>query len=105
MPSRPTEASDCSTSARTSRLSIFLRRSGNATFWRTVIHGNSERLYSWNTSAMFPSASHASPAVGSSRPEMHLSSVVLPQPDGPTTQTNSPALTSNETSPIASTVP
>ena len=32
---------------------------------------------------------------------MHLSSVVLPQPDGPTTQTNSPSATENETSPIA----
>ena len=30
-----------------------LRRSGNATFWRTLIQGNSERLYSWKTSAMF----------------------------------------------------
>ena len=28
---------------------------------------------------------------------MHLSSVVLPQPDGPTTQTNSPSSTENET--------
>ena len=32
---------------------------------------------------------------------MHLSSVVLPQPDGPTTQTNSPSSTVKETSPIA----
>ena len=34
---------------------------------------------------------------------MHFSSVVLPQPDGPTTHTNSLSATSNETSPIAST--
>ena len=32
---------------------------------------------------------------------MHLSSVVLPQPDGPTTQTNSRSSTVNETLPIA----
>ena len=31
------------------------------------------------------------PAVGSSSPLMHFSSVVLPHPDGPTTHTNSPA--------------
>ena len=32
---------------------------------------------------------------------MHLSSVVLPQPEGPTTQTNSRSSTVNETFPIA----
>ena len=32
---------------------------------------------------------------------MHLSSVVLPHPDGPTTQTNSPLATVNETLRIA----
>ena len=32
---------------------------------------------------------------------MHLSSVVLPQPDGPTTQTNSPSSIENETFPTA----
>ena len=89
-----------------------MRRSGKATFWRTLIHGNSERLYSWNTSAIVsggPStrrpSSVTSPAVGSSRPAMHFSSVVLPQPDGPTMHTNSPAATSNDTSPIAATSP
>ena len=39
--------------------------------------------------------------VGRSRPPMHLSSVVLPQPDGPTTQTNSPSSTVKVTSPTA----
>ena len=51
------------------------------------------------------SPSRTSPAVGSSRPAMHFSSVVLPQPDGPTMHTNSPAATSNDRSPIASTSP
>ena len=35
-----------------------------------------------------------SPAVGASRPPRQRSRVVLPQPDGPTTQTNCPAATS-----------
>ena len=39
-----------------------------------------------------------SPRVGRRSPATHLSSVVLPQPDGPTTQTNSPSSTTNETS-------
>ena len=89
-----------------------MRRSGKATFWRTVIHGNSERLYSWKTSAIVSGgpctgvpSSRTSPAVGSSSPATHLSSVVLPQPDGPTMQTNSPAATSNDRSPTASTSP
>ena len=34
---------------------------------------------------------------------MQRSSVVLPHPDGPTTHTNSPSATENDTSPIAST--
>ena len=36
---------------------------------------------------------------------MHFSSVVLPQPDGPTTQTNSRSSSENETSPIARVAP
>src|SRR3981189_1335832 len=38
------------------------------------------------------------PAVGSSRPAMICSTVDLPQPDGPTSETNSPSLTSKLTS-------
>ena len=57
---------------------------------RTRIQGKSERPYSWNTTAIFfggpdtrlPSR-RTSPSVGAIRPEMHLSSVVLPDPDGP----------------------
>src|SRR3954451_16963868 len=44
-----------------------------------------------------------SPAVGSSRPPIQRNSVVLPQPDGPTTQTSSPAPIENVLSPTAST--
>ncbi len=41
------------------------------------------------------------PLVGSSRPEAMRSSVDLPQPDGPTTVTNSPGRTANVTSSMA----
>ncbi len=44
-----------------------------------------------------------SPPVGASSPATHFSSVVLPQPDGPTTQTSSPAATVNVRSRTAST--
>ena len=75
---------------------------------RTDVHGISERPYSWKTSAISSGGSATrlprrttSPPLGRSRPATHLRSVVLPQPDGPTTQTNSPSSTENETSPIA----
>ena len=44
------------------------------------------------------------PDVGARSPAMHLSSVVLPAPDGPTMQTSSPCPTLKLTSRIASTV-
>ena len=105
---RPTASTASSTSRAVSALSSFLWRSGITTLPRTDIHGSSEREYSWNTSAIAsggPSTrsprSSTSPRVGSSRPDMHLSSVVLPQPDGPTTHTNSRSSSEKETSPIA----
>ena len=76
--------------------------------FRTEVHGISERPYSWKTSAISSGGpvtrrprSSTSPAVGRSSPAMTFSSVVFPQPDGPTTQTNSRSSTANETSPIA----
>ncbi|CAM5714284.1 hypothetical protein SGRIM128S_05251 [Streptomyces griseomycini] len=73
---------------------------GSSTFAPTRIHGNRLRPYSWKTNAVpggGPStlrpASVTSPAVGASSPPTHFSSVVLPQPDGPTRQTSSPAPT------------
>jgi hypothetical protein len=88
----------------------FFARSGSSTLPRTVSHGISERPYSWKTIATSgggPSTSsprrRTSPRVGSSSPARHLSSVVLPQPDCPTTQTNSFPATEKVTSPIAST--
>jgi len=44
------------------------------------------------------------PAVGANNPAMHLSSVVLPAPEGPTMQTSSPSPTLKVTSRMASTV-
>ena len=80
-----------------------------STLFRTVLHGISERLYSWKTSAIssggwvirFPLRTTV-PWLGSIRPAMHLRSVVLPHPDGPTTHTNSRSSTVNEMSAIAS---
>ena len=65
---------------------------------------SSERLYSWKTTAISsggevtgrPSTT-TPPLVGRMRPAMHFSRVVLPQPDGPTTHTNSPSPTVNVT--------
>ena len=41
------------------------------------------------------------PVVAGSRPDMHFSSVVLPQPDGPTTHTSSFSVTSKSRSAMA----
>src|SRR5215216_4826525 len=93
---RPTASTASSTSRAVSPLPSFLWRRGSVTLPRTDIHGSSEREYSWKTSAISGGGavtrrprSSTVPAVGSSSPDLHLSSVVLPQPDGPTTQTNS----------------
>src|SRR5919112_174049 len=45
------------------------------------------------------------PVLGASSPDMHFSSVVLPQPEGPTTHTNSPSSIPNEIEPIACVAP
>ena len=73
-------------------------RSGSVTFCQTVSHGSS--VACWNTtptSAVGPSmvvpASENVPASARSRPASRRSSVLLPQPDGPTRQTNSPSST------------
>jgi hypothetical protein len=48
-------------------------------------------------------ATRTEPDVGRSSPAARFSSVVLPEPDGPTTATNSPLWTSSETPRIGST--
>src|SRR5450432_3165820 len=68
-------------------------------FSRTVSHGKTP--FSWKTKmrrgsgsrTAWPSTS-ASPRVWWRKPPMMLSRVDLPQPDGPTMQTNSPSRTS-----------
>src|SRR5438105_3547548 len=70
-----------------------------AMFSKTVIQGKS--AYSWKTIARsgpgaltgLPKASTV-PSSGAMKPAMTLSSVDLPQPDGPSRQTNSPGATS-----------
>src|SRR5512141_422148 len=76
-------------------------------FWVTVYQGKS--AYSWNTTARSQPGSvtvlpptQSSPRVGISKPASMLSSVVLPQPDGPTIEKNSFWLTSKLTSCSAS---
>ncbi len=68
----------------------------------------SDRPYSWNTSAISSGGpvtglprSKISPRVGCISPATHFRSVVFPQPDGPTTQANSPSSTVSVTSPTA----
>ena len=75
----------------------------NSTFLRTLSHGN--RAESWNiTSRSGPGPFTAlpstvtAPASGCSRPATRLSSVDLPQPDGPSRQMNSPSPISRSTS-------
>ena len=80
-----------------------------STLFLTVLHGISDRLYSWKTSAIssggwvigLPRRTTV-PWLGAIRPATHLRSVVLPQPDGPTTHTNSFSSTENEMLAIAS---
>src|SRR3954469_6713731 len=104
----PTASTASSTRLAASPLPSFLCRSGSVTLPRTDFHGSSEREYSWKTSAIASGGrvtrsprSSTEPSLGASRPDMHFSSVVLPQPEGPTTQTNSFSSIANEIEPIA----
>ena len=75
-------------------LGTFESRSASSMLRRTVSHGNSAD--SWNISAGRPRFTETVPWVGESRPATMLSSVLLPQPDAPTRQTNSPGATSSD---------
>src|SRR5262245_58528273 len=84
--------------------------SGNSTFSSTVHHGSSAK--SWNTkvsglrlSAGGAPRSSAAPLLGRSSPPRIESSVLLPQPEGPTIATTSPARTVKETSSSTSSAP
>src|SRR3990170_869093 len=60
----------------------------SSTFSRTVRQGN--RVASWKTYPRLERSTSTSPAVCWSRPEAIFRSVDFPQPEGPTTVTNSP---------------
>ncbi len=50
------------------------------------------------SSVLVTSSMRISPLVGTSKPAIRRRSVVLPQPDGPSSEKNSPAPISSETS-------
>ena len=82
-------------------------------FSATLMCGNN--AYFWNTIAMsrlFGATLVTSrppmvmlPACGCSKPASIINSVVLPDPDGPSSDTNSPAPMSSDTSSTATTAP
>src|SRR5260370_39260453 len=94
------------------RLDILRTRSGNATFWATVMWG--QIANDWNTiprlrrsaarstraqrSTNVSSPQAISPSSGVWKPAMHIRIVVLPQPEGPSSVTNSVSLTVKLTS-------
>src|SRR5258708_11484563 len=89
------------------RFDILRMRSGNATFWATVMCG--QIAYDWNTiprlrrsaarstraqrSTNVSSPQAISPSSGVWKPAMHIRIVVLPQPEGRSSVTNSLSLT------------
>src|SRR5687768_3469191 len=83
----------------------------NRTLPSTVRQANKDLLYSWNSSTKSAGGPLTSvpltstrPLLGASKPAIVISSVVLPQPDGPTKETNSPGSTRQEILPIAAVV-
>src|SRR5262249_13855911 len=86
---------------------------GRRTLAATVVHGIS--VGSWNTNPMRPAAASAPghstrPLVGSLKPAMMRSAVDLPQPEGPSSETNSRDETfrlrrSSATTPLAKLLP
>ena len=57
------------------------------------------------TRLMSRPCSRISPLSAVSKPASSIRSVVLPEPDGPSSDTNSPASTSSETESVAVTLP
>ena len=90
--SRTMRSSSLARSSR-SALGTPARRSARLTLPRTDSQGNSAD--SWNMSDVRPDTVTV-PAAGVSRPASRLSSVLLPQPEAPTRQQNSPGTTSRE---------
>src|SRR6266540_728886 len=100
-PSSPTISNSSSARLRWNSRSCRKISIGSSTFFSTVRHGNSSGV--WNIiptdrrgcSTGTPSTA-IRPELGSSRPAIIFSSVDLPQPLGPTSDTNSPGRTSSE---------
>ena len=96
---RPTSSSSSSTRGPRSFLCLPRIFNPNSTFWRAVMFGNNE--YAWKTIPMsrllgatfvtsLPSTTMR-PWFGRSKPATRRSAVVLPQPDGPSSDRNSPS--------------
>src|SRR6202049_607824 len=84
--------------------------SGNSTFSSTVHQGNSAKSWKTNVSGLrLPGGGaprhSALPPLGCKSPPRIDSSVLLPQPDGPTIATTSPARTVNDTSSSTASAP
>ena len=102
---RPTRPSASATRASASGRGTPARSSGSRTLVATLAHGMS--VGDWNTKAMRrPVASswltgrrqsRSRPSLGSSNPATIFSSVLLPQPEGPSSVTNSPSATVRST--------
>src|SRR6185437_11311539 len=109
-PSRPTIATSSRARARLGSRGRPRTSACSRMLARTVRHGSSTWL--WNTmpmpdggpSTVAPPIS-IEPRDAGSRPPISLSSVLLPQPLGPTTETNSPSPTSNSSGRSDSTSP
>src|SRR5262245_56896109 len=78
---------------------------------RTVRQANRDLLYSWKSNTRFGGGPATSlpltitrPEVGANSPAIDIKRVVLPQPDGPTKETNSPDSIWQEILPIAAVV-
>ena len=106
-PFSPTSLINVSARLRASPFDLPWTSSPKITLSIIVRHGNSPSC--WNTkprsgpgrSTWWPST-HTSPRVGGRRPSTIRSSVVLPQPEAPTREMNSPASTCSDTSRKAS---
>ena len=103
--SRPTRARASATRASASSRGTPARSSGRRTLPATLAQGIS--VGAWNTKATLrPTASssrigrrqsRSRPSLGASRPAIIFSSVLLPQPEGPSSVTNSPSSTRRST--------
>ena len=107
-PSRPTRLSSSSIQTRSGLVPLISK--GKLMLASRLRQGR--RLASWNTMPIsgfgpvtgMPSSS-TSPAVRPCSPDIDQSSVVLPQPDGPTIETISPSMMSSEQRSMASRSP